>query len=519
MATDSDQKRSFFDMLNGWPASRKLSLVGITLLSMVIFAVIIIQAQTADYSLLFANLQGSDAATVVDWLKDHKIPYELRNNGQSVYVPAEQVYEARLQLAGAGLPQGGGVGFEIFDKQSFGMTDFAQKVNYRRALQGELARTIASLAPVEAARVHLALPEKRLFKSEQEQASASVILKLGGARQLSQRQIQGIIHLVASSIEGLEPDRVTIVDSSGKVLSAPDSQASDPSTSPGMLNHQMTLESQLEQRAQALLDTALGAGNSMVQITAQIDYAKREQVEELYDPKRTAVVSEQSTEEKTSGTAANTSANANFEPVVTGGSGPTSHTEDTVNYEVSKTVNKLVSPVGTLQSISVAVLVADKQNPPAKAGGEVTYTPRDPKELKSIEEMVRSALGIDDSRGDHISVVSMPFETGFINAPAPETSPFDRVYEFMPLVKYLLLGFGALLLYLLLVRPMIRSLKGAGPQPQFTQYKTVEELESELSGETPMLSAPSDPAERLRRQLMKSQSSPTQVVKAWMQES
>ncbi|ORJ63526.1 flagellar basal-body MS-ring/collar protein FliF [Geothermobacter hydrogeniphilus] len=507
------------NLLQNWPTSRKLSLVGVALLCLIFFAVLIIQARIADYSLLFANLDGSDASAVVDWLKDHKIPYELKNDGQAIYVPADKVHESRLQLAGAGLPQGGGVGFEIFDKQSFGMTDFVQKVNYRRALQGELARTISSLAPVAGARVHLALPERRLFKSEQQQPSASIIVKLTNGRRLSQSQISGIVHLVAGSVEGLEPEQVTIVDASGKILSKPAADVGEDGTSPAMLTHQASIEQRLERRAQSLLDRALGAGNSLVQVTASIDFSKHERLEEIYDPQKTAVVSEHVTEEKgaseTTGGVAGVQGTLDGAPPVTSTT-PSSRTDEITNYEVSKIVNKLVEPVGKLKSLSVAVLVADRRV--TGADGETSFEPRDAKELAAIEKMVRSALGINQDRGDVISVTSMPFETDILTEPIPESSPLDHINVFMPLIKYALLSIAFLIAYLVLVRPMVRSLRGgSGP---VAQYKTVQEMEQEMieGGENRLLAA-KDPAERLRRQLMNSESSPTQVVKAWLQEN
>jgi flagellar M-ring protein FliF len=169
------EKKNMLDVIMQWSLARKLSLIGATAVSVLLFSLIIMQSQVADYSLLFANLPSRDAASVVEWLKGHKVPYRLEDGGRDILVPADKVYEARLELAGSGLSEGG-VGFEIFDKQSFGMTDFAQKVNYRRALQGELVRTITSLAPVEAARIHLALPEKRLFRDQQQAATAAVRL-------------------------------------------------------------------------------------------------------------------------------------------------------------------------------------------------------------------------------------------------------------------------------------------------------------------------------------------------------
>ena len=514
------EKKSLLDVIKEWSLARKLSLIGAAVISIVLFTLIILQSQVADYSLLFANLPNRDAASVVDWLKGHKIPYRLEDAGRDIMVPADKVYEARIELAGSGLAEGG-VGFEIFDKQSFGMTDFAQKVNYRRALQGELMRTITSLAPVEAARVHLALPEKRLFREQQQSATASVIIKLSSGRSINAAQLQGIVHLVAGSVEGLDAENVTVVDSSGKVLSKSRSDEMAGPMTPGVLNYQQRMEQRLEIRAQSLLDRALGAGNSLVRVNAEVDFDQRERVEETLDPNGAVVVSEQTSTEKGSsetargvpGVVSNLQGNAATTTATT----PSSHSEETINYELSKVVSKTVQSVGKLKSLSVSVLVADRVTPGAE-GAEPTSTPRNAEELQEIEQMVRSALGINATRGDLISVVSMPFESGFSDEPLPQPSLIDKVYPFMPIIKYSLLVIASLLAYLLFLKPLMQTLRGASEQTQ--PMKTVEELEAELRGdsETPLLGGPSDPLAQLRQEVLGGDMLPVQVVKNWLRE-
>lgn len=527
MATEPNQlaaapKPTMLSTVNQWPRSRKLSLLAVVLLCLVFFAVIIVQARSADYSLLYANLSGSDASAVLERLKEQKIPYRLEDGGKAIHVPVDKVYELRLEMAGAGLPQGGGVGFEIFDKQSFGMTDFAQKVNYRRALQGELARTIASLAPVESARVHLALPEKRVFKEQQQPATASVILKLVPGRELNEGQVQGVVNLVVGSVEGLESGRVSVIDSSGRVLSKAPMDADAGPLAASKLDYQLTVEKRLESRAQSLLDRALGAGNSLVQVTANLDFSQRERLEETYDPNGTAVRSEQLSEEKggremvggVPGAASNTGGAKGNNGVIA-----SSRTDETTNYEVSKVVSKLVAPVGDVKNISVSVLVADRPAPEAE-GSNPTYTPRSAEELKAIETMVRSALGINESRGDQLSVVSRPFENDLFFDDAPQVSPVSRIYEYMPLIKLLLIALGAGLLYLLLVRPLVKTMKGEGKMTE--HYKTVQELESELIGQDQVKIGPGSLDESvlaLRQEIMQSRTGPAQVIKTWLKES
>ncbi len=521
-AAAQEEKKSLLNVIMAWSLARKLSLVAAAVLCIVLFSVIIMQSRVADYSLLFANLPSRDASSVVQWLKDRKIPYRLEDGGRDILVPADQVYETRIELAGSGLAEGG-VGFEIFDKQSFGMTDFAQKVNYRRALQGELMRTIASLAPVEAARIHLALPEKRLFKEQQQPATASVIVKLAPGRKLNEAQLQGIIHLVSGSVEGLEAENVTVVDSSGQALSrSRDDELGGPVT-PGMMTYQQTMERRLETRAQSLLDRALGAGNSMVRVTAEVDFDQRERVEEALDPKGAVVVSEQTSNEAGSstlvggvpGVVSNLPNNGNTATATT--TTPSSRNSETVNYELSKTVSKTVSSVGSLKTLSVSVLVADRFKPGAEGEAPVP-DPRSPEELQEIEQMMRTALGINDSRGDNISVVSMPFETNFLDEPLPEPSIIDKVYPFMPIIKYSLLALAALFGYLLLVRPILRTLRGAEEETE--PMKTVEELQAELRGEHDkhLLEGPADPLSNIRQEVLNGDLLSVQVLKNWLRE-
>ncbi len=504
-----------------WPRARKFSFAAVALLCLMFFGLIIAQTQRADYRLLFANLPNEDAGAVVSWLNGAKIPYQLEDGGKEIHIPADKVYETRLELAGIGLPQGGGVGFEIFDKQSFGLTDFAQKVNYRRAMQGELARTIASLGPVEAARVHLALPEKRVFKEQQQAATASVILKLVPGRQLAESQVQGIVNLVAGSVEDLEMGRVTVIDSSGRVLSKSTIDGDAGPMVASKLDYQSAVETRLEARAQSLLDRALGTGNSLVQVTAALDFSQRERLEESYDPERSAVRSEQASEEKggtemvggVPGAKANLGDGQQERKVI-----PNSRTDETTNYEISKVVSKLVAPVGEVKNISVSVLVADRLQP-AGDGGESSYVPRSVEELASIETMVRSALGLNDSRGDQISVVSRTFERDFFAEDVLETSTVGGFYEYLPFIKFALLGLGALLIYFLLVRPMVKTMRGESKRVE--HYKTVEELESELTGKPLKLTADGVDMEtmKLRQEITQSPTPPAQVIKAWLNES
>lgn len=472
------KKTNILEVLKSWPLAKKLALAGVTLISIAIFSIIIIQARTANFQLLYANLAPKDAGSVVSWLKGQRIDYNLKNDGKNIWIPAEQLYETRLSLASSGLPSGGGVGFEVFDKQSFALTDFVQKVNYTRALQGELARTITSLDPVESTRVHLALPEKRLFKNQQKKATASIIVTLAKGGGLKKNQVQGIIHLVSGSVEGLSPEEVTIIDSHGKILEGFKKKDDSQMLSVDMLLYQQQIERRLEKRAQELLDKTMGYGQAMVRITANLDFAKVEKTAEIFDAEEPVIRSLQVQEENSGsnnmggipGVQSNLQGNVGGQK----GTAPaTSKSSRTTNYEISKTVSKTINPVGAIKSLSISVLLADRIIPAKDEDGQPTTETRSEEELKLVEKMVASALGLDKERGDNINITSMPFMVSQDDLSVAEAMPANLLYEYLPLVKFGLLSFGAFLFYFLLVRPMIKSIK-----TDVTKHnKTVTELE------------------------------------------
>jgi len=458
------ERKKLLVVLKEWPISRKIALATVAGLSIALFALLIIQTRTADYQLLYANLSPKDAGSIVTWLKGERVDYKLKNNGKSIWIPANQLYETRLNLASSGLPSGGGVGFEVFDKQSFALTDFVQKVNYTRALQGELARTITSLDPVENTRVHLALPEKRLFKNQQKKATASIIVTLGKGKDLKKDQVQGIIHLVSGAVEGLSADEVAVINSHGKVLEGTRQENDEERFSVDMLLYQQEIERRLEKRAQDLLDQTMGYGQAMVRVTANLDFSKVEKTEEIFDGEEPVIRSEQTQSESSGSNSAGgiPGVESNLQGPGAGqtGSGPSgSKTSRTTNFEISKTISKTILPVGSIKSISVSVLVADRIIPPKDEEGDITSETRTEEELKVIEKMIASALGLDIKRGDVISMTSMPFMEKPEDSLLAEAMPTNLLYEYLPLVKIGLLSFGALLFYFILVRPIIKTMR------------------------------------------------------------
>lgn len=522
------ERKNLFQILREWPLSRKIAAISVLVISIVLFAVLIIQSRIADHQLLYANLTETDAASVVNWLKGQRVPYTLKNGGKNIWIPADRIYETRLDLASNGLPSGGGVGYEVFDNQSFALTDYVQKVNYTRALQGELARTITSLDPVETTRVHLAIPEKRLFKNQQKNATASVIVTLGKGRSLDGSQVKGIIHLVAGSVTGLEPDNVKVIDSNGLVLETDEPSDMEKMLSVDMLAFQREVESRLEMRAQALLDKTMGQDMAMVRVTATLDFAKVEKTEELFDSEEPVIRSEQINTESSSGgqsTGGIPGVQSNLQGNAAGTSNAapgSSRNSRTTNYEISKTISKIVNPVGTITKLSVSVLVSDKTGKD-EASGEKTVIPRTAEELDSLKEMVSAALGLVPRRGDQISIVSMPFIDPQPAEVDQTTITAQAIYHYIPLVKIALVPLGALLIYFLLIRPIIKTMRGELKE----HYKTVEEMERErLAASQPEPEvrddlrhlSPDDQMAALRKNVINTPTQTAFIVKNWINE-
>ncbi len=447
---------------------KQMVIAAVAFLSAVAFAILIFVANRTDYRPLFTNLTSEDAGEIVKKLKDAKTPYQITPDGKGILVPSDKVYELRLTLASEGIPQGGGVGFEIFDRKNFGMTEFVQKLNYQRALQGELSRTIAQLTGVEQARVHLVIPEKSLFRDNEKPATASIVLKMKSNRALKDSEVQGVVHLVSSSIEGMDPEHVTVLDSRGKILSKGGSSDPTARMTSAMQETQRTYEKNVEERIQSLLDRIVGGGKSVARVTASFDFKQVERVEEKFDPEAIAVRSEQRTEEKGSSTTSSTGVpgvqtNLGRTPSGTGAtSGGGSKNDETLNYEVSRSTAKIIEPVGALSKISVAVLIDGKyETPAAVKEGQVAkakYAPRTPDELQKIETLVKSAVGFNPERGDQMSVQNIPFqdtdEAGSSDVTTWWTNPF-----FLSLAKNLMIGIGFLILVLFVIRPILSSLK------------------------------------------------------------
>jgi flagellar M-ring protein FliF len=452
------QIRSF---LLAMPVHQRITLIGVLLAFVVGFGAFVWWASRPVFDTVFANLAENDAAGIVEYLQAEKVPYRLEQGGRAVLVPAERVHEIRLALARTGLPQGSGVGFEIFDQQKLGMTDFLQRLNYTRALQGELSRTISQIAGVSAARVHLAMPERSVFVREERRPSASVVVTLAAGRVLGTSQVAGIVHLVASSVEGLSPDDVTIVDNGGRVLAGENQGLDGSGLGNGILDYKRTLERGLEERIESMLGRVVGRQKVIARVSAALDLTRVETTEERVDPDQTAVRSERrSREESTGGLSAGGTpgvvANLTNETEGNAGALPkTQRRDESVTYDISKVTSRRVGAAGQVERLSVAVLIDGTYE---ERDGVQTFVPRPEEELDRYTGLVKNAVGFSEPRGDRVEVASVPFEV----PPESEEGWLVMVSGALgELASYLprLLGAGLILaFFLLFARPALQRL-------------------------------------------------------------
>ncbi len=457
-------------------------------------AAFVLWSRAPDYKVLYTNVTDRDGGAIIAALQQQNVPYKFAEGGGAILVPGDKVPEVRLKLAAQGLPKGGGVGFELMDNQKFGTSQFTEQVNYQRALEGELVRSIESIGSVEAARVHLALPKPSLFVRDQKKPSASVILTLQRGRSIDEGQVSAIVHMISSSVPELDAKSVTVVDQKGNLLSAANSGARGLDVS--QLKYAQEIEQNYVRRIEAILQPILGAGNVRAQVAADIDFAVVEHTDEKFrpnqDPAAKAVRSQQSSESNQQGGtppggvpgalsnqppanptalinaptgAPNAAAGARAPgapqpPVAAAAStpaGPSSARKDvTTNYELDRTIRHVQQSAGGVKRLSVAVVVNDKEA--TDEAGQPAVRALTAAELDQVRNLVKEAMGFSQDRGDSLNVVNSPFALER-EAPAPQL-PFWRERENVELGKslgpYLLLAVLALIAWLALLRPMLR---------------------------------------------------------------
>lgn len=510
-------------LFKAMPPKKILALGAVIALTLSAAILLFSWTQRVDLQPLFTNLSEEDAGQIIQRLNELKVPYSVSSGG--ILVPADRVYELRLELASQGLPQGAGVGFELFDKTSFTMTDFVQKLNYRRALQGELARTIRGLSEVEQCRVHLAIPERSLFMQKEERPKASVLVKLRPGRRLSQGQVRGIVHLVSSSIEGLDPADVSVVDSRGEMLTSPSDDGLGLAS--GQIERQREFEREMESRIIGILQPVVGRGKVRARVAAAFDFTKVEKTEEKYDPDGQVVRSEQKNIEKSSNSSGAgggvPGVGSNLPGRQQAGSGSSEHksyTEkksETVNYEITKIVSRTVSPAWEIKRLSAVALV-DGVYTTAEGSSEKKYTPRSEEELQKLEEMVKKAIGYNGQRGDEVQVVNMPFEPSVQedSLEKEEASAASYLPIVMTTLKYIVpvIAFGVIFIFV--IRPLMKILATQTRVYEAVSAQALPERQAELP--QPPEKKELGPREHLIEWAKKNPQEAAGLVKSWLEE-
>jgi len=445
------------DFWGKFSVSQRFLILGGILFVIVLAVVLSVWVLRPNFQTLYTKLSPADANRVVNLLQDSNTPYELADNGTTVLVAEGSVYDLRIKVAGEGNLVGQGIGFEIFDTVQMGQTDFVQRINYQRALQGELARTLSEFPNVESARVHLVVPERSLFIEEQQDPSASVILRLiEPGRRMGKKEIDAMVNLLTMAIEGLESNNVSISDNNGKALFSPKEEGGIDNS---QLDYRLRYEATLERRIQELLSPVLGAGKLIAKVSVDLDYSQRTIRREIYDPDSAVVRSEQTTEEQQTGRA-NLGAEASDINFRGDGLGNSLSTQDgnreerLTNYEINKEEQSIVTQMGSVQRLTVAVAVDGTYT--KNVEGVWTYVPRSEAELNQIELLVANTVGLDLARGDTIEISNMPF--GESELPI-EPNALELLTEFArtmgtPLLVALLI----FIFIMLVVRPAILTL-------------------------------------------------------------
>ncbi|MGK7286490.1 flagellar basal-body MS-ring/collar protein FliF [Buttiauxella agrestis] len=487
-------------------ANPKIPLMVAGAATIAIIMALVLWAKAPDYKVLYSNLADQDGGAIVTQLTQMNVPYRFSDNGSAIEVPADKVYDLRLRLAQQGLPKGGAVGFELLDQEKFGISQFSEQVNYQRALEGELARTIETLGPVKTARVHLAMPKPSLFVREQKSPSASVTLSLEPGRALDEGQISAVVHMVSSAVAGLPPGNVTLVDQGGHLLTQSNTAGRD--LNDAQLKYAMDVENRFQRRIETILAPIVGSGNVHAQVTAQIDFSNKEQTEEQYrpnsDPSQSAVRSRQLNQSEqvngrnpggVPGALSNQPAPPNNAPISTPpqnnaanaqpqnqststsaqtGSSNTQR-DETTNYEVDRTIRHTKLNTGDVQRLSVAVVVNYRQLSDGKP------LPLTADQMKQIENLTREAMGYSDKRGDTLNVVNSPFSA------TEETSnelPFWKQQAFFEMLmsagRWLVVLIVAWLLWRKVVRPLVQR-KDAVQQAQVEAKRQQVEEEDAVS--------------------------------------
>ena len=519
-------------------AARNLALVIGAALVVALMVGAWLWSQQPDYKVLFSNFTDRDGGAIVTSLQQMNVPYKFAEGGGAILVPASQVYDARLKLASQGLPKGGSVGFELMENQKLGVSQFLEQVNFQRALEGELARSIQAIGAVQTARVHLAMPKASVFVRDQQKPTASVVLNLNQGRTLDAGQVSAIVHLVASSVPELASKSVTVVDQSGNLLSESDKATNANGLDPAQLKYVQDLQRSIVKRIESIISPLVGPNNVRAEATADIDFSHSEQAAEIYKPNQTpnsGTIRSQQTNE-TGGAAATGAtgvpgalsnqpppaataplvAAAPGTPAATAAAAANSHRESTVNYEVDKTIRYVQQPMGGVKRLSVAVVVNFKRD--VDKAGKVTNRALTEAEKTQVNDLVKEAMGFSKDRGDTLNITNSLF-AGVEAEPVVEV-PIWKNPEYLQIAKDTgkwLLG-AAVILYLFFafLKPMLKKLMTAAPKKKIV---VDEDTVVDISNSEPMGPQTRGYAENLDAAKTLARQDPkvvANVVKAWV---
>ena len=481
-----------FNQLSQGKKVAALSLVALALASLLVMS---LWLKAPDYQLLYANLSQDDAGAIVEKLKNQKIPYEVSNGGRTIRVASDMIHETRLQLAGEGLPEGSDVGLEIFEDTPLGMTDFIQKINFQRALQGELTRTIKTLDAVAQVRVHLVIPKDNLFRKQKPKGKASITLKLKSGKSLSEGQIQGIVHLVSASVGSIEASNVVIVDVNGNLLSGGKEPSEGAMMSTSNFKHKLRVQKELQAKIIKMLEDALGSGKVIAKISTDLDFEQVERTEEIFDPDSQVVRSENQISESSVGSIPPGGIPGVQALVPSGedsGSGAgqaaqRNKSNAVFNYEINKEVRRISKPVGEITKLSVAVMIDGTM-----AGDPAEYQPRTPEEMAKYLQMVQSAVGFDAERGDVVQVENIQFDHSQLDKEKAEIESAEQIDLALEVGKLVVGLIFLIMFFTRVIRPIItwmtttvevipqtEQLGGADNNPADEETKRLTEMENQ----------------------------------------
>jgi flagellar M-ring protein FliF len=449
--------------LRGLGPIRLVMIAGVTLAMVAFFVFLTTRITTPGMALLYSDLELRDSGQIVQKLEAMNVPYQLRGDGSQILVPVDQVARLRMALAESGLPHGGSIGYEIFDKtDALGTSSLVQNINHVRALEGELGRTISSITAVQSARVHVVLPERALFSRDRQEPSASIIVKMRGAERLAKGQVAAMQYLVASAVPSLKPTRVSVVDADGTLLARGDGDTSDAGAGGNAEERRIAYETRLARNVEELLERTVGPGKARVDVHADMDFDRITTSSESFDPdqqvaRSTQTVTDNSENSETGDQPVTVQTNLpNAQTATSSGAGrsKTSHQEETNNFEIGKKTVSQVRETGLVRRLSVAALVDGVYT--IAADGTRTYQPRSPDDMKQFSSLVRSAIGYDEKRGDTVEMVNLRFTTVDEVMPPPPVTffGFERA-DVLKMGEMLVIAVVAMLFILLVVRPLL----------------------------------------------------------------